>query len=77
VSPDHAPHAAVQAHSPEHGIVNFVGGLSNSRLVCDTHRMRTLSTSRYKHHRFPAELSSPEVWLYCRFCLSDRDVEEL
>jgi putative transposase len=31
----------------------------------------------YKHHRFPAEISSHGVWLYFRFCLSDRDVEEL
>ena len=28
-------------------------------------------------HRCPAEIISPCVWLYCRFCLSDRDVEEL
>ena len=30
----------------------------------------------YKCHRFPAEIS-PCVWLYFRFCLSYRDVEEL
>src|SRR6266581_5715593 len=32
---------------------------------------------RYKHHRFPAEIISHDVWLYYRFCLSYRDVEEL
>jgi putative transposase len=32
---------------------------------------------RYKHHRFPAEVISHGVWLYYRFCLSYRDVEEL
>src|SRR6266436_2878878 len=32
---------------------------------------------RYKHHRFPAEIISHSVWLYYRFCLSYRDVEEL
>src|SRR2546427_11017182 len=32
---------------------------------------------RYKHHRFPAEIISYGVWLYDRFCLSYRDVEEL
>jgi putative transposase len=32
---------------------------------------------RYKHHRFPAEIISHGVWLYYRFCLSYRDVEEL
>jgi putative transposase len=31
----------------------------------------------YKHHRFPAEIISHGVWLYFRFCLSYRDVEEL
>jgi putative transposase len=32
---------------------------------------------RYKHHRFPTEIISHGVWLYYRFCLSYRDVEEL
>jgi putative transposase len=32
---------------------------------------------RYKNHRFPAEIISHGVWLYYRFCLSYRDVEEL
>jgi putative transposase len=31
----------------------------------------------YKRHRFPAEIISHWVWLYFRFCLSYRDVEEL
>jgi putative transposase len=35
------------------------------------------STNPYKHHRFPAEIISHGVWLYFRFCLSYRDVEEL
>jgi putative transposase len=34
-------------------------------------------THPYKHHRFPAEIISHGVWLYFRFCLSYRDVEEL
>jgi putative transposase len=34
-------------------------------------------TTPYPHHRFPAEIISHGVWLYYRFCLSDRDVEEL
>jgi putative transposase len=33
--------------------------------------------TRYKHHRFPVEIISHAVWLYFRFCLSYRDVEEL
>jgi putative transposase len=31
----------------------------------------------YKNHRFPAEIRSYAVWRSCRFCLNDRDVEEL
>jgi putative transposase len=34
-------------------------------------------THPYNHHRFPAEIISHGVWLYIRFCLSYRDVEEL
>src|SRR5215831_6173049 len=55
------------------GLVN----LSRFLLVCDTCPMNTPSTDRYKNHRFPAEIISHGVWLYFRFCLSDRDVEEL
>jgi putative transposase len=35
------------------------------------------STPTYKNHRFPSEIISHAVWLYFRFCLSYRDVEEL
>jgi putative transposase len=35
------------------------------------------STNRYKNYRFPVEIISHGVWLYYRFCLSYRDVEEL
>ena len=34
-------------------------------------------TTKYKNHRFPVEIISHAVWLYFRFCLSFRDVEEL
>jgi putative transposase len=52
--------------------------LSGSRLVCHTRRLNTpTSDNRYKNHRFPSEIISHGVWLYCRFCRSDRDVEEL
>ena len=34
-------------------------------------------TTRDKHHRFPAAMFSQAVWLDFRFCLSDRDGEEL
>ena len=34
-------------------------------------------TTKYKNHRLPIEIISHAVWLYFRFCLSFRDVEEL
>ena len=37
----------------------------------------TTPPNRYKHYRFPTEIISHGVWLYYRFCLSYRDVEEL
>src|SRR5258708_10507094 len=38
--------------------------------------MRT-SISLYRRHRFPVEIISHCVWLYFRFALSFRDVEEI
>lgn len=38
--------------------------------------MKTTPTN-YRGYRFPAEIISHGVWLYHRFCLSFRDVEEL
>jgi putative transposase len=39
--------------------------------------MTTPSSALYKGYRFPAEIISHAVWLYYRFSLSYRDVEEL
>ena len=39
--------------------------------------MKTPSQPCYKRHRFPTEIISHTVWLYNRFSLSYRDVEEL
>jgi putative transposase len=39
--------------------------------------MTTTSSTTYKGYRFPAEIISHAVWLYYRFSLSDREVEEL
>ena len=36
--------------------------------------MRQLS---FKHHRFPPDIIRHSVWLYARFTLSYRDVEEM
>jgi putative transposase len=35
------------------------------------------TNERYKNHRFPGEIISHGVWLYYRFTLSYRDVQEL
>jgi putative transposase len=35
------------------------------------------SSSLYRRHRFPGEIISYCVWLYYRFSLSYRDIEEL
>ncbi len=35
------------------------------------------NTQRYHGYRFPAEIISHGIWLYHRFCLSFRDVEDL
>jgi putative transposase len=39
--------------------------------------MITADTALYKRHRYPAEIIAHAVWLYFRFSLSYRDVEEL
>jgi putative transposase len=40
--------------------------------------MNTQATSHpYKRHRFPSDIIAHGVWLYFRFYLSYRDVEEL
>jgi putative transposase len=39
-------------------------------------RMRA-PVSLYHHHRFPTEIISHCVWLYFRFAVSFRDVEEM
>jgi putative transposase len=60
------------------GLVNLSHRLYNSGLVCDICLMNTPGLpNHYKHHRFPIEIISHAVWLYFRFCLSYRDVEEL
>jgi len=48
------------------------------RQVCDTRRMRNQAPApTHKRHRFPPEIIGHAVWLYFRFALSYRDVEEL
>jgi putative transposase len=39
--------------------------------------MKSAPDPRYARHRFPAEMISYAIWLYCRFPLSLRMVEEM
>src|SRR5262249_16880534 len=56
------------------GIVNLLG----TATVWQCSSMDTPpATQKDKNHRFPVEIISHAVWLYFRFCLSFRDVEEL
>ncbi len=46
--------------------------------MCDTPPMNEVTAAPdYKRHRFPPEIIGHAVWLYFRFALSYRDVEEL
>jgi hypothetical protein len=51
--------------------------VSYSRVLVGAAMTTSAPIHSYKHHRFPAEIISHGVWLYFRFCLSYRDVEEL
>jgi hypothetical protein len=52
------------------------GSIVNLTQVWQTGVMKT-TTPSYQRHRFPSEIISHAVWLYHRFCLSFREVEEL
>ena len=58
------------------GIVRLSAEDAIRLFVRHTPRMGT-SFSPYHRHRFPAEIISHCVWLYFRFALSFRDVEEM
>jgi hypothetical protein len=77
ISSTSARHAIERVNYTTAGIVKLIS-LPGPALVWHTRRMKTPPTSNpYKRHRFPAEIISHWVWLYFRFCLSYRDVEEL
>ena len=46
-------------------------------MVYSNHRMSARTTSSYKNHRFPPAIIAHAVWLYHRFSLSFREVQEL
>ena len=50
-----------------------MSGSLSARHNAEMHTRR----SRYLRHRFPPDIISHAVWLYHRFCLSFRDVEDL
>lgn len=60
-----------------YGFVNFTGSSSNCAESCDTDGMTSATAPSYTGFRFPQEIISHAVWLYFRFNLSYRDVEEL
>jgi putative transposase len=59
------------------GILGLVGTKLRPLYRPNPDHQRIWSATFSKHHRFPAEIISHAVWLYFRFCLSYRDVEEL
>jgi hypothetical protein len=60
----------VHEQSRTHGTVNFARDPANAISV-------STQPSPYRGYRFPPEIISYAVWLYHRFCLIFRDVEEL
>jgi putative transposase len=60
------------------GIVKLISSFPGSALMWHTRGMNTPpACNSYKRHRFPAEIIRHCVWLYFRFCLSYRGIEEL
>ena len=57
-------------------LIIAITGIVNLTRVWQTDVMKT-KTPSYHRHRFPSEIISYTVWLYHRFCLSFREVEEL
>ncbi len=67
----------LRSAGPRCGVVNLDAEDTTRRRVWNTSGMTTFSTPCYKGFRFPQEIISHAVWLYFRFSLSYRDVEEL
>ena len=62
---------------PRQALSTSRGGSSNCDASYDTDGMTTDTAPSYTGFRFPQEIISHAVWLYFRFNLSYRDVEEL
>ena len=74
-SPDRVP-SRVEGRR---GVVSLTGAPRASGLdtACRERQERASHALSFKRHRFPAEVIRYAVWLYFRFTLSFRDVEEL
>ena len=62
---------------PHQAHKTVLSGRSWSRSFFAAYLTNATSVSPYHRHRFPAEIISHSVWLYFRFALSFRDVEEM
>ncbi len=62
-----------EAESDRNNHLNVIAKLT---VVCQTGSMKT-QTPGYRGYRFPSEIISHAVWLYHRFCLSFREIEDL
>jgi hypothetical protein len=56
--------------------INCLTGIVKLRRYGQT-RLMKFQTPSYRGYRFPPDIISHAVWLYYRFCLSFRDVEDL
>ena len=54
-----------------------LAALSSPRRLCSNGGMDTSTAPSYQGCRFPVEIIAHCVWLYFRFCLSLRDVQEM
>src|SRR3989442_9186231 len=72
-----SPHSKMGSNDSE-GIVRLTARAKSVVGVVLRHTpLMSTSVSLYHRHRFPAEIISHCVWLYFRFALSFRDVEEM
>ncbi len=62
-------------NSQDHQLWDGTPGIVNLTDFWQTGGMKH-KTPSYQRHRFPSEIISHAVWLYHRFCLSFREVEE-
>jgi DDE superfamily endonuclease len=75
---DRCQQAVVRLARKTEGVVNLFISVYRHCSVWHTRPMKTaMPANSYKNHRFPAEIISHAIWLYFRFCLSNRGVEEL